>query len=68
MYEAVSSYHNEKHLTGYIRDLLDHLMIEIDSAYELYLSRDFGHLQPGGVWSGIMGELTQKVSLNFLKR
>ena len=50
--------------TGYMKDLLDKLMLLLGRKYELYLAPDgqFGHLQPGGVWSGMINELLQAVS------
>ena len=56
--------------SGYIKDLLDELMRALGLRYELYLAPDgqYGHLQPGRVWSGMINELlkTVRVMINEL--
>ena len=50
--------------TGYIKDLMDRVSEVVGFQYEFYLVRDnyYGTRDENGTWSGIVGDIIQKVS------
>ena len=53
---------------GYVKDLLDFLMADLDVRYDLYMVPDgeYGYLQDGKTWNGMIKELMDNVMYQLL--
>ena len=61
---VTSSPQRQRQYSGYVKDLLDALMRQMGTSYELYLAPDnsFGTLRSDQKWDGMINELLQAVS------